>query len=74
MSRVKENRRVMKRLDDLSYGSTDGDIVKNILLSDISKSLAVLADTLEEQTKWFKDFEEENNDKHGEKKATHGDD
>ena len=74
MSRVKENRRVMERLDDLSYGSTDGDIVKNILLSDISKSLAVLADNLEEQTKWFKDFEEENNDKHGEKKATHGDD
>jgi hypothetical protein len=74
MSRVKENRTVMERLDDLSYGSTDGDIVKNILLSDISKSLAVLADTLEEQTKWFKDFEEENNDKHREKKATHGDD
>jgi hypothetical protein len=64
----------MERLDDLSYGSTDGDIVKNILLSDISKSLAVLADNLEEQTKWFKDFEEENNDKHGEKKATHADD
>jgi hypothetical protein len=64
----------MERLDDLSYGSTDGDIVKNILLSDISKSLAVLADNLEEQTKWFKDFEEENNAKHGEKKATHGDD
>jgi hypothetical protein len=74
MSRVKENRRIMERLDDLSYGSTDGDIVKNILLSDISKSLAVLADNLEEQTKWFKDFEEENNDKYGEKKATHGDD
>lgn len=74
MSRVKENRRVMERLDDLSYGSTDYEIVKNILLSDISKSLAVLADNLEEQTKWFKDFEEENNDKHGEKKATHGDD
>lgn len=74
MSRVKENRRVMERLDELSYGSTDGDIVKNILLTDISKSLAVIADNLEEQTKWFKDFEEENNDKHGEKKATHGDD
>lgn len=74
MSRVKENRRIMERLDDLSYGSTDGDIVKNILLSDISKSLAVLADNLEEQTKWFKDLEEENNDKYGEKKATHGDD
>lgn len=74
MSRVKENRRVMERLDDLSYGSTDGDIVKNILLSDISKSLAVLADNLEEQTKWFKDFEEENNAKHGEEKTTHGDD
>jgi hypothetical protein len=74
MSRVKENRRVMERLDDLSYGSTDGDIVKNILLSDISKSLAVLADTLEEQTKWFKDFKEENNDKHGEEKDAHGND
>lgn len=74
MSRVKENGRVMERLDDLSYGSTDGDIVKNILLSDISMSLAVLADTLEEQTKWFKDFEEENNDKHGEEKDAHGND
>lgn len=74
MSRVKENRRVMERLDDLSYGSTDCEIVKNVLLTDISKSLAVIADNLEEQTKWFKDFEEENNDKHGEKKATHGDD
>lgn len=51
MSRVKENRRVMERLDDLSYGSTDSGIVKNILLADISKSLAVIADNLEEQTK-----------------------
>ena len=59
MSRVKENRRVMERLDDLSYGSTDGDIVKNILLSDISKSLAVIADDIslrrdiEEQTRVY---------------------
>lgn len=58
MSRVKENRRVMERLDDLSYGSTDGDIVKNILLSDISKSLAVIADNLEEQTSQLKELDE----------------
>ena len=58
MSRVKENRRVMERLDDLSYGSTDGDIVKNILLADISKSLAVIADNLEEQTSQLKELDE----------------
>lgn len=58
MSRVKENRRVMERLDDLSYGSTDGDIVKNILLADISKSLAVIADNLEEQTHQLRAFDE----------------
>lgn len=58
MSRVKENRRVMERLDDLSYGSTDGDIVKNILLADISKSLAVIADNLEEQTNQLRELDE----------------
>lgn len=58
MSRVKENRRVMERLDDLSYGSTDGDIVKNILLADISKSLAVIADNLEEQTSQLRELDE----------------
>lgn len=58
MSRVKENRRVMERLDDLSYGSTDGDIVKNILLADISKSLAVIADSLEEQTSQLRELDE----------------
>ena len=58
MSRVKENRRVMERLDDLSYGSTDDDIVKNILLADISKSLAVIADNLEEQTSQLRELDE----------------
>ena len=58
MSRVKENRRVMERLDDLSYGSTDGDIVKNILLADISKSLAVIADNLAEQTSQLRELDE----------------
>ena len=58
MSRVKENRRVMERLGDLSYGSTDGDIVKNILLADISKSLAVIADNLEEQTSQLRELDE----------------
>ena len=58
MSRVKENRRVMERLDDLSYGSTECEIVKNILLADISESLAVIADNLEEQTHQLRAYDE----------------
>jgi hypothetical protein len=76
MSRVEENRETVEDVIPLlnnPVGAFD-ERIRNTLLIDISKSLAVLADNLEEQTKWFKDFEEENNDKHGEKKATHGDD
>lgn len=76
MSRVEENRETVEDVIPLlnnPVGAFD-ERIRNTLLIDISKSLAVLADNLEEQTKWFKDFEEENNDKHGKKKATHGDD
>lgn len=58
MSRVKENKITIERLDDLSYGSTEHEIVKNVLLTDISKSLAVIADNLEEQTSQLKGWDE----------------